>query len=162
MNDLQKAYLDQYFGTLTPNERAQYTQTIADHFCSDEYNANTCASLVLSGEKTATCSLKYWYESAEEPYPRVTQLMVVTNWNGKPVCIIETTHVEECAYDQVTAEFAAAEGEGDKSLAWWRKAHWDFFSGECEQEGLMPSKEMTLVMERFKVVFPSPYYYSKE
>ena len=52
----------------------------------------------------------------------------------------------------MTAEFAAAEGEGDKTLEWWREAHWNFFSRECEELKITPSEDMMLVLERFKVV----------
>jgi len=61
--------------------------------------------------------------------------------------------VSECRFSEVTPEFAAAEGEGDKSLEWWRKAHWDFFSIECEEQGVSASESMVLVLEKFKVVY---------
>lgn len=51
-------------------------------FCATEQDANTCAQLVVQGEKTATCSLKYWYDQANEPMPEVGHLQVVLNWKG--------------------------------------------------------------------------------
>ena len=54
------------------------------------------------------------------------------------LCIIEITFVSKCEYIGVTPEFAAAEGEGDKTLVWWRDAHWRFFSKECEELGIEP------------------------
>jgi len=63
--------------------------------------------------------------------PTVGHLQVVIDWNGKPICIIEIDSVETCKYNEVTAEFAHAEGEGDGSLKWWREAHWRFFAAEC-------------------------------
>ncbi|GLR77177.1 hypothetical protein GCM10007855_40520 [Aliivibrio sifiae] len=50
--------------------------------------------------------------------PTVGHLQVVVDWNGKPICIIEIDSVETCKYNEVTAEFAHAEGEGDRSLKW--------------------------------------------
>lgn len=50
-------------------------------------------------------------------------------------------------------KFDTAEGEGDKSLKWWREAHWKFFSRECEELSIEPNEEMLLVLERFKVVY---------
>jgi uncharacterized protein YhfF len=47
----------------------------------------------------------------------------------------------------VTAEFARKEGEGDLSLAYWRKEHKAFF----EREGFY-SDRMELVAEEFEVV----------
>ncbi len=85
--------------------------------------------------------------------PEVGHLQVVTNWDGVPICIIEITSVTKCKYSEVTPEFAALEGEGDKTLTWWRKAHWNFFSKECIELEISLSEDMLLVLERFKVVY---------
>lgn len=148
-----QAYLEQYLQSLPPEKAAQYTSFSADYFCADEYNANLCAELILRGEKQASCSMEYWYSHEGEVMPKAGHLQVVTNWHGDPVCIIEVTSVFLSPYNEVDAQFAAAEGEGDKSLAWWREAHWKFFSRECKELGIEPSEEMLLVLERFKVVY---------
>ena len=153
MNEVQTEYLNKYLDKLSPEQKQKHQNVVADYFCADEDNANICSELILRGEKTATCSMKYWYESGLEPMPEVGTLLVVTDWNGKPTSIIETTEVSECKYSEVTAEFAASEGEGDKSLDWWREAHWDYFSTECQKQGLQPSTDMVLVLEKFKVVY---------
>ena len=154
MNKVQQKYLDHYLLTLPELERNKYGSFSADYFCADEENADNCSNLILSGEKTATCSLKYWYENGLEPMPVPGHLQVVTDWSGRPTSIIETTEVSECLFSEVSSEFAAAEGEGDKSLKWWRKAHWEFFSKECVELGIKPSQRMQLILERFKVVYP--------
>ncbi|MEZ8102336.1 ASCH domain-containing protein [Vibrio bivalvicida] len=153
MDSRSKKYLEQFLNALPSNVAKQYTSFSADYFCADEYNANLCADLVLRGEKKATCSMEYWYSHEGELMPQVGHLQVVTNWQGEPACIIEITSVSICPYNQVTAEFAASEGEGDKSLRWWRDAHWKFFSLECEELGVEPSEDMLLVLERFNVVY---------
>jgi uncharacterized protein YhfF len=53
----------------------------------------------------------------------------------------------------VDALFAYEEGEGDRSLAWWRDAHWRYFSRVCERIQRRPEEDMPLVCERFRVVF---------
>ncbi|CAH7029772.1 RNA-binding protein [Vibrio chagasii] len=153
MEERSKAYLDSYLNSLPAEVAKQYTSFSADYYCADEYNANLCAQLILKGEKKASCSLEYWYSHEGEIMPVVGHLQVVTDWNGVPVCIVELTSVLLCPYNQVTAEFAAAEGEGDKTLEWWREAHWNFFSRECEELKITPNEDMMLVLERFKVVY---------
>ncbi|MCJ2376719.1 ASCH domain-containing protein [Vibrio sp. ZSDZ34] len=152
MEEKSQRYLQQYLNTLPPEVAQHYTSFSADYFCADQYNADLCAELVVRGEKRATCSLEYWYSHENEPMPKVGHLQVVTNWEGQPVCIIETTSVSKSQYQDVSEEFAQAEGEGDKSLAWWRDAHWQFFSDECKELGIEPSQDMLLVLEHFKVV----------
>ncbi len=153
MNKVQKEYLNKYLEKLNPEERGIHRDVMADYFCADEENANICSDLILRGEKTATCSMKYWYESDLEPMPKIGNLLVVTDWNGNPTSIIEITEVSERKFSEVSAEFAALEGEGDKSLDWWRKVHWDFFASECKEQGLEASNDMVLVLEKFKVVY---------
>ena len=134
-------------------KRQSYTSFSSGYFCADEKNANICSKLVQNGTKTATCSMKHWYETGTEPIPVVGHLQVVTDWEGRPTSIIETIEVTESSFEEVTPEFAKAEGEGDGSLAWWREAHWNYFSKECAEIGIRPSQDMLLVLERFKVVF---------
>lgn len=153
MDNQSKQYLQRYLDSLSEEKRAQYTSFSADYFCADEYNANTCAELIQQSIKTATCSMKHWYESGEESMPQVGHLQVVLNWQGEPTSIIEVTEVQECLFSEVTEEFAAQEGEGDRTLAWWRKAHWNFFAKECAEIGIEPSEQMALVLERFTVVY---------
>ncbi|OOE40233.1 RNA-binding protein [Salinivibrio kushneri] len=154
MNTEQQAFLNTYLATLSDAERQAVPETIAEYFCADEYNANECARLIDQGIKRASCSLKACYEIENEPYPQVGRLTVVLNWAQQPVCIIKVTEVSECPFDQVTAEFAAAEGEGDKSYAWWRQAHLAFFEQEGQALGVPFTTQSPLVLERFKKVYP--------
>ena len=153
MEEQSKVYLDMYLSSLSETERKKYQSFSSDYFCADEHNANLCAELIRIGQKTATCSLNHWYESGEEPMPTIDHLMIVTNWDGTPICIVEINSVEKCKYSDVSAEFAFLEGEGDRSLEWWRKAHWDFFAKECEELNIEPCEEMMLVLETFRVVY---------
>jgi uncharacterized protein YhfF len=59
------------------------------------------------------------------------------------------------AFDEVTEEFAATEGEGDGSLAFWREAHWAAFSRGFEGTARSARPDMPVVCERFEVVFPA-------
>ena len=152
MEEKAQNYLNQYLQSLTDSDRKKYQSYSADYFCADEYNANLCADLIRIGQKTASCSLKYWYQFDNEPMPEVGHLMVVTDWNSNPICIIEINSVKECKYCDVSEQFAYLEGEGDRSLKWWRKAHWEFFAKECKELSIEPNEDMMLVLEQFHVV----------
>jgi len=152
--------LSAYLVTLPEAEIPSISGVSADYFCADKENADICAELVRKGEKQASCSMKYWYriggEEGPEPMPQVGHLQVVTDWAGVPVAITQMTRVTEARFSDVTAEFAAAEGEGDKSLRWWRDAHWQFFSAECEELGIEMSEDTVLVLEHFRTVWAKP------
>jgi uncharacterized protein YhfF len=68
--------------------------------------------------------------------------------------VIETLAVEVLPFEAVTAEFAAAEAEGDGSLGYWRQAHRAYFGRECHRAGREFSEAMMVVCERFTKVFP--------
>ena len=124
------------------------------HFCSNEKAANELGKLAKAGIKTATCSLVWEYEAEHGKLPQVGDLSIVTNWDGEPLCIIETTGVQVKAFSQVDEQHAYDEGEGDRSLAYWRQVHWQVFSAECAALGREPTEDMPLVCERFRVIFP--------
>jgi uncharacterized protein YhfF len=123
------------------------------YFCHNEESANHLARLVYDGIKQATASLAWSYEAENSPIPRPGDLSIITLWDGTPVCIIQTTGIMVLPFDQVPASFAYDEGEGDRSLQYWRDVHNHFFSEECITIGRNPSAEMPVVCENFTVVF---------
>jgi uncharacterized protein YhfF len=125
------------------------------HFCDNKDDADELAELVLAGRKRATAGALWSYEAEGEPVPRVGDFSVVTDWDGHAVCVIRATSVEVVAFDDVTEEFAAAEGEGDGSLEYWRRVHRDAFSREFAGTGRVVAADMPVVCERFEVVFGS-------
>ena len=100
---------------------------------------------VLYGDKTATCGSYVAYQ--QEKSPMVGDYNVILNGRGEPACVIRTLSLKLTRYCDVTAEMAALEGEGDKSLAFWREGHRAFFT----REGTF-SPQMWLVFEEFDLV----------
>jgi uncharacterized protein YhfF len=115
--------------------------------------ADELGKLVLDGVKTGTASLAWEYNHDGEPLPRAGEHSIVLDGAGDPLCIIETTRVYIEPYNLVDEEQAYAEGEGDRSLNYWREAHWNYFSRRCEVIEREPSEHMPVVCERFHVVY---------
>ena len=115
--------------------------------------ADELGALVVDGVKTATCGLLWQFEAENEPLPKVGDLDIVLDGNGDPLCVIELTEVEIKPYNEVDAQFAYEEGEGDRSLDYWRKLHWEFFGEICEEIGRELDEAMPLVCQRFRVVY---------
>ena len=128
----------------------------AFHFDDNAPSADELAELVLSGRKRASAALLWAYEDAGKPLPRPGDLSVVTRFSGEPVCVIETRRVEIVPFGQVGADFAATEGEGDGSLAFWRRAHTAYFGRECERLQRTFGEDMPVVCETFAVVYRGP------
>ena len=123
------------------------------HFGDNEPLADELAALVVAGTKRATAGLLSSYEADGKPPPAPGALSIVERWSGEPVCVIETLSVAVLPFEQVGAEFAATEGEGDGSLEHWRTGHWAYFGRECARIGKKPSASMLVVCESFKVVY---------
>jgi uncharacterized protein YhfF len=66
-----------------------------------------------------------------------------------------TTEVEVVPFDEVSAEHAHLEGEGDRSLAHWRKVHERLFT-EHAAHGHGFSRDMPVVLQRFAVLYRHP------
>ena len=116
-------------------------------FGSSPEMATELGLLVRDGPKRATASLASSY--SDEPVPVPGDLGVVLDGDGEPLCVVRTTGVEVRAFCEVDEEFAWTEGEGDRSLAYWREAHIRFFATPGE-----PLDDTTpVVLERFDLVW---------
>lgn len=115
--------------------------------------ADELAALVLAGVKRATTGALWAYEVEGQRLAQAGDLSVVTDGAGRPLCVIETRSVEVMPFGAVGADFAAIEGEGDGSLAFWQDAHRAYFSRECAAAGRTFSESMPVVCEVFEVVY---------
>ena len=111
------------------------------------------ARLVLQGVKTATCSALALYEHENEAIPKAGDYSVILDSDEQAVCIIRTTKVYIAAFDQVSERHAYLEGEGDRSLEYWRQVHEEFFTEELKTIQQNFDAKMELVCEEFEVVF---------
>ena len=115
--------------------------------------ADELIQLILIGKKTATCGALWEWEVEDKPLPNAGDLWVEVDGSGNPVCVTETTEVTVRNYNEVDADFARAEGEGDLSLEFWRQAHKNYFSLVLRNIGKEFSEDMPLVCERLKVIY---------
>lgn len=118
--------------------------------------ADELCELVLDGTKTATAALVWEAEADPDTAPFPGGYSVVTDFAGAPRCIIRTTEIRVVEFDEVDANFAFDEGEGDRSLDYWRQVHWDYFAKRCVELGNVPDLKMPVICERFELLFPKP------
>lgn len=122
-------------------------------FCGGGAVGDQLAALVLEGTKTATASALIAYQLEKEPLPEVGCYSVILLDNKEAVCIIRDTKVSQVPFDEVSERHAYLEGEGDRSLAYWRSVHEEFFSPDYEAAGLPFDRKGICVLEEFEVVF---------
>jgi uncharacterized protein YhfF len=104
--------------------------------------ADELLDLVIRGVKTATCSTE------DEPNTSTPgERWIVLDGRGESRCVIETIEVAYRRFPEVDAAFAYEEGEGDRSLDYWRQAHRTYFSRQGKFR-----EDMMLMCERFRLV----------
>ena len=122
-------------------------------FGDNEKDADALANLVVKDIKRATSHSLLGLQQRNEPLPKIGDFFVVTDWKGKAKCIIRTTSVKLVPYFAIHSEHARLEGEGDKSLEYWRKVHWAYYTRELAEFGKRPLESMIVVFERFEKMF---------
>jgi uncharacterized protein YhfF len=109
--------------------------------------ADQLLALVLEGRKRATC----WAASEGMKGAELDKCMVVLDGAGRPSAVLQTVELTQRRFDEVDAAFAFDEGEGDRSLAYWREAHRRYFT-----RLKLYQPDMMLWCERFRLVLVIP------
>lgn len=111
------------------------------------------AACVIDGPKRATTGALWVYEAEGEAIPAPGDHSVILDGHGVARCVIRTTQVDILPFNEVDAAFAYDEGEGDRSLEYWRDVHWTYFVRELAGLGREATPDMPVVCERFEVVY---------
>lgn len=111
------------------------------------------AELTVLGTKTATASAYPFYEYEKCELPKVEKYNIILDTKGSAVCITKTIHVTIVPFMEVSVEHAYKEGEGNRSLQYWRDIHAKVFTEELSKINENFSEDMLVVCEEFQVVF---------
>ena len=111
------------------------------------------AGLVVQGIKTATCSAYELYLIDKEPLPQSGDYSVILNSNEDAVCIVKTLKVYVTEFIRVSEEHAFKEGEGDRSLDYWRRVHERFLTDELASVNKSFDENTKVVCEEFEVIY---------
>lgn len=152
-NDSIQNYWQKFLSTLPADSPYHSKAFISEGWGDGTELADELGALIAAGTKTATCSALWEWKEEGESIPETGTVTIVLNGSGEPLCIIETVEVMIRKYNEVDAEFAREEGEGDLSLEYWQEAHQNFFSRSLPKIGKEFSEEMPLVCERFRLIY---------
>ncbi len=109
-------------------------------------------NLIKAGVKRGGASLLWEYEAEGEAIPKPGDIEIIVNAEHQPEIVSSIINVNVVPFGEVSSDHAALEGEGDKSLEFWRQVHWEYFANVCYKIGRLPSKQMPVVCEEFKVI----------
>lgn len=111
------------------------------------------ARLTIENIKTATASAFEEYALENEALPEEGELNIILDANEEAVCITKTIKVTVIPFIEVSNEHAYKEGEGDRSLHYWRAVHKDFFNQSYKKKGLTFHEHIPVVCEEFEVIY---------
>ena len=141
-----KELWSQFVGAHPEHENARYEAW------SFGVDPDELAELTLQGIKTTTTSGHELYEIDNEALPTENEFNVILDGSDHATCITKTTKVYVTPFNEVSEQHAFKEGEGDRTLAYWRRVHTDFFLEEYGKNNLVFDEEALVVCEEFEVV----------
>lgn len=151
--DAVARFRERYFATLPADHPHRRATIRAEGWGDTPELMDELGRLIASGTKTASCGAVWELEAEGSAPPGIGSLTIVLDGSGAPLCLVETLEVTFCRWCDVEAEFAHAEGEGDRTLESWRRGHRTFFSRVLPGIGRAFSEDMPLYCERFHVIF---------
>ena len=107
--------------------------------------------LTMEGTKTATASAYACYLYENCPPPKQGDFSVILNSADEAKCVIQTVKASVVPFAEVSAEQAYKEGEGDRSLTYWREVHEEVFTKELQGIGQTFDDTMLVICEEFVV-----------
>jgi len=110
------------------------------------------AQLVFDGTKTATTSSYALYEPTEY-MPKVGDYDIILDGEENPLCITKTLVTEVVPFNQISAEHAYHEGEGARTLDYWKEVHEEYFRKEYKEFGQTFTYDMPCLCEVFKRIY---------
>ena len=125
-------------------------------FGNTEAMADELAHLVLQGKKTGTSSgyELYFLPGETETVPQIGQIDIVLDGREQPVCVVQNIAITVLPFKEVSDEQARKEGEGDLSLAYWRRVHLKFWEPYFALKELPFNEQTPIVYEEFTLLYP--------
>jgi len=150
LNEKELAFWTLYLSTLSelPDDPKIEASIAGNNEIADEL-----LELYLNGKKSAASGLVKDYELEGDELPKVGDFWIILDSKNNPKCIVKTKSVEFYQFSEVPIEVAIAEGEGDLSLEYWRKAHIDFFTPFLAEWGITDLDTEKLVTEFYEIVY---------
>lgn len=150
---------------ITPEAEAFWQQCLAviDHPPADDFYrvryygtsqtiATMLGKLIVDGVKTGTFLVPRAHEGDAHMKPVVGGYIVLTDFDGKPLALLETLSVRTVKFDDIIEPDVQCEGPNLRNLAAWRNVHFEYFAAQLKPLGFTMSGEEKVTIETFRVV----------
>lgn len=151
-----REFWEQY-RAMHPTQATDTEPPPAENFGDHPELTDELLELVLAGTKRATAGLVKEFELDEQPLPRIGSHWIACDSKGRPRVILRSVELRIGDFTTVDEAFAFDEGEGDRSLAWWREGHSRYWRRVSAALGFEWTEQDEIVFERFEVVWPEAH-----
>ena len=90
---------------------------------------------------------------SDEELSKAGEYNIILNSKGQAECITKTTKVYLTKFSDITDAHAYKEGEGDKSLSYWKNIHERFFNECLTSYNEKITSDDLIVCEEFELVY---------
>lgn len=146
------AFWARYLKTLLSARRPRRAR-VAAGFAGDKKVTDGLIRLYLDGRKTAGSSLTADFSSAREPLPKPGNYWIILDSRRHPRLIVRTDKVVLSIFKNIPKYVARAEGEGDLSVAHWKRVHRKAYSPFLARWGIERLDDARVVTEFFTLIY---------
>ncbi len=154
LRPLERIFWDDYLATLPSNSRPR-KQFVEAAFAGRREGTDALIRLYRLGKKSAGSSLVKDFESAGDPLPKVGNYWIMLDSHERPQLLVKTIRTEINLFGDIPKAVARAEGEGDLSVSYWKKAHRDFYLSFLTKWGIADINKAKVITEHFEILYHS-------
>lgn len=147
----ERAFWTAYLASL-PTKRRPKKPFVYAGYAGGRKGTDSLIRLYRSGKKTAGSGLVADYETAGDPLPKTGDYWILLDSRDRPRFLLKTIRTELNLFGRIPKSVARAEGEGDLSVAYWKKAHARFFFPFLNDWGVDDIDKAVVITEHFEIV----------
>ncbi len=151
LKPLEQSFWKDYLASLPPKIRLKKPFVYAG-YAGGRKNTDALIRLYRAGKKTAGSGLVKDYATAGDPLPKVGDYWILLDSRDRPQFLLKTLRTELNLFGRIPKSVARAEGEGDLSVAYWKKAHARFYFPFLSEWGLDDIDKAVVITEHFEIV----------
>ena len=154
LKPLEQAHWQKYVDALSASQKEKMNEVfVSAGYAGNPQITDELLGLYLCGRKTAGSSLMEDFLSCGERLPQVGDHWIYLDSSGTPRCILKTEKIVVNKFKDVPEEIAVAEGEGDLSLAYWKRVHSELYMPFLKTWGVENLDEAWVLTEFFSIVY---------
>lgn len=147
----ERAFWNAYLATL-PTNRLPKNPFISAAYAGGRKNTDALIRLYRAGKKTAGSGLVKDYVTAGDPLPKTGDFWIILDSRDRPQFLVKTVRTELNLFGRIPKSVARAEGEGDLSVAYWKKVHARFYFPFLGAWGIDDLDKAEVITEHFEIV----------